>query len=175
MDVQAVSRLLQQYFEEEGRRFAVIGGYGLLAYGIQRATFDLDLVVESAFQIELVEFLESQGYETLHCSSGYSNHLHRRADLGRLDFVYVDETTAESVFASCAEKEILGMEVLVPKPEHLVAMKVRALKNDPSRKLQDLADIRQLALLPGVDTKEIRSYFDRLGLGKLYEEIGIDE
>ena len=72
--------------------------------------------------------------------------------------------------------EILdGVEVLVPRPEHLVAMKVRALKNDPSRKLQDLADIQRLYALPTVDREEIRVYFDRLGLTELYDEIEIDD
>ena len=176
MDVAAVTHRLLTFFDERGRRFAAIGGYALLAHGIQRATFDLDLVVELDFQDALIDFLESQGYETLHCSSGYSNHLHRDSDLGRLDFVYVDPQTAESLFAGCRQREILdGIDVLVPRPEHLVAMKVQAIKNDPTRKLQDLADIRRLSRLPAVDRDEIRGYFDRLGLEKLYEEVENDE
>ena len=176
MDVAAVVGRLSAFFSESQRRFAAIGGYGLLAHGIQRATFDLDLVVEREAQDELIDFLEALGYETLHRSSGYSNHLHRDSDLGRLDLVYVDRETAESLFAGCSSREILsGITVPVPRPEHLAAMKVHAIKNDPARKLQDLADIRLLFRLPSVDREEIRGYFDRLGLTELYEEIENDE
>ena len=176
MDTAAVVGRLSAFFSESQRRFAAIGGYGLLAHGIQRATFDLDLVVEKEAQDELIAFLEAMGYDTLHRSSGYSNHLHRDADLGRLDFVYVDRETAESLFAGCSRMEILsGITVPVPRPEHLAAMKVQAIKNDPTRKLQDLADIRLLARLPGVDRDEIREYFDRVGLAELYEEIENDD
>jgi hypothetical protein len=42
-----------------------------------------------------------------------------------------------------------GTTLLVPRPEHLAAMKVQAMKNDPSRTFQDLADIQALLSLPG--------------------------
>ena len=172
MNIEGVANQLAEFFDEHGRRYAAIGGYALLAHGIQRATFDMDWVVENDAQDELVSFLEALGYETLHRSSGYSNHLHPDADLGRIDFVYVDQRTADEIFNASEKKEILdGVEVLVPRPEHLVAMKVRAIKNDPDRKLQDLADIKALSQLPGVDAAEIRGYFDRLGMAELYEEI----
>ena len=172
MNIEGVATLLAEFFDKHQRRYAAIGGYALVAHGILRATFDMDWVVEDDSQDELVGFLEALGYETLHRSSGYSNHLHPDVDLGRIDFVYVDERTANEIFNSSEKKEILeGVEVLVPRPEHLVAMKVRAIKNDPDRKLQDLADVRALAQLSGVDTEEIRAYFDKLGLAELYEEV----
>ena len=45
-----------------------------------------------------------------------------------------------------------------------------AIKNDPDRKLRDLADVRELARLPNVDREKIRRYFDSLGLEELYDE-----
>jgi len=166
---------LATFFEQHSKRFAVIGGFALIAHGIQRATFDLDLLVESDIQQTLIAFLESRGYQTLHRSSGFSNHLHASAAMGRLDFVYVDGHTAEAVFASSVETAILGdIRALVPKPEHLIAMKLRAIKNDPSRRLQDLADIQQLSRLSGVDQDQIRAYFTDLELTHLYEELQAD-
>jgi hypothetical protein len=61
--------------------------------------------------------------------------------------------------------------VPVPKPEHLAAMKVHAIKNDPARRHQELADIRFLMSLPGVDRGEIRRYFESSGLGELYDDL----
>ena len=45
------------------------------------------------------------------------------------------------------------------------------MKNDPSRALQEMADIQFLLRLPGVDTEEIRGYFARSGLLERYREI----
>jgi hypothetical protein len=50
-------------------------------------------------------------------------------------------------------------------------MKVLAIKNDPTRALQDLADIRFLLTLPGVDRQEVRSYFARHGLETRFDEL----
>lgn len=175
MNVGTIARHLEQFFAERNQQLAVIGGYGLIAYGIERATFDLDLLVETEVQDELIAFLESLGYATLHRSAGYSNHLHSSAELGRLDFVYADKDTAHRVFAAAEIRPIVGDLLLpVPRPEHLIAMKVQAIKNDPTRRLQDLADIQRLARLPNTDRVEVRGYFDRLGLEALFNELEID-
>jgi hypothetical protein len=50
-------------------------------------------------------------------------------------------------------------------------MKVQAMKNDPSRKLADMADVQSLLRLPGVDAAEVRGYFERAGLSEEYEQI----
>lgn len=172
----AVSQKLRQFFESQGAQYAIVGGFGLLAHGIERATFDLDFVTSRDHQEALIRELENQGYETLHRSTGYSNHLHSEHDLGRVDLVYVNRSTADQLFTSANRVEILpGFEVLVPKPEHLAAMKVRALKNDSKREARDLADIRQLMALPGVDASEIRQYFEAVELGDLFNEIAAEK
>jgi hypothetical protein len=50
-------------------------------------------------------------------------------------------------------------------------MKVQAIKNDPERRHQELADIRFLMGLPGVDRAEIRGYFESSRLGELFDEL----
>jgi hypothetical protein len=57
-----------------------------------------------------------------------------------------------------------GTAIAVPKPEHLIAMKVQAIKEAPERTWQDLADIGFLLQLPGVDRGEAAGYFERAGL-----------
>lgn len=171
MDFRLVARRLTTFFEEIEQPVAIIGGFALLAYGIQRATFDLDFVTSQAARDAVIAFLEAEGYETLHRSASYSNHLHPSSDLGRIDFVYVDAETAAKLFAAARPTTLLGqIDVLTPKPEHLAAMKVRALANDPSRRLQDLRDIQQLLGLPGIDREEVRGYFAAVDLEYLYEQ-----
>ena len=163
---------LKKFFETQQLRWALIGGVALATYGLARTTLDLDLIVDVEAQEELVHFLEGSGFETLHRSASYSNHLHPDPSRGRIDFVYVRGATRDQLFA---EAELRpgpgGLVVPVPKPEHLIAMKALAIQQDPSRTFQDLADIRNLALLPGVDHDQIRSHFERYGLHDQYREL----
>lgn len=172
MDFTKALRTLATFFEERGAPFAVIGGFGLHAYGLSRATYDLDLLTVSSVQRELVSYLETEGYETLHVSEGYSNHVHPDPAMGRLDFVYVHGDTASALFDRAATLELLpGAVCRVPRPEHLIAMKVLAMKNDPGRTLQELADIQALLRLPGVDENEVRRYFEQHGLVERFLEL----
>jgi serine/threonine protein kinase len=66
---------------------------------------------------------------------------------------------------------LAGMSVVVPKPEHLAAMKIHAMKNDPSRAFQEMADIQFLMRLPGVDRGQIREYFERSGQVERFHEL----
>jgi hypothetical protein len=50
-------------------------------------------------------------------------------------------------------------------------MKVVAMKNDPSRKFQDMADVRFLLSLPGIDREAVRAQFAKHGLQELFHEI----
>jgi hypothetical protein len=172
LDFARVFDVLTSFFEREGLQYATVGAFGLHAYGLTRATRDLDLVTEARGREQTVAFLESQGYETLHASAGYSNHLHADPALGRVDLVYVAGETSRQLFAGCAPKlSLAGRKLPVPRAEHLAAMKVQAMKNDPTRALQDLADIQALLGVPGVDAGEIRGYFVKAGLLGRYDEL----
>ncbi len=59
----------------------------------------------------------------------------------------------------------------VVKPEHVVALKVFAMKNDPDRALRDMADIKELLSLPGIDLQEVRKYFEKYGQMERYYDI----
>jgi hypothetical protein len=163
---------ISAFLDEKGHRYALVGGLALAAYGLPRTTLDLDLLLDAESQDDLVRFLETLGYETLHRSSGYSNHAHPDPLWGRVDGIYVRGETSQQIFAACQRSRGPGgLEVLVPQPEHLAAMKAVAMKNDPERTFQDLADVRFLLQLPGVDRHQIRAYFERHGLKECFDAI----
>lgn len=162
----------QSFLGAQGYRSAVIGGVALAAYGHPRLTLDLDIVTEAAAQDSLVAQMESNGFETLHRSAGYSNHRHPEPGRGRVDFMYVRGETAERVFAGVRRLPGPGGATIgVPRPEHLIAMKVRAMAEAPERTWQDLADVGYLVRLDGVDRDEVRGYFERAGLGDKWREL----
>jgi hypothetical protein len=118
VDFSKVLSVVATFFEREGFRFAAVGAFGLHAYGLSRATLDLDLATESRAQTKLITFLESLGYETLHRSAGYSSHLHPHADLGRIDLVHVDGETSRLLFGGGGTTLRLGGQVIpVPRAD----------------------------------------------------------
>lgn len=171
MELAAIVGDVRGFLDREGIPFAVVGALALHTYGYSRATNDVDVLVGVEARDRLIEFLESRGFETLHRSDGYSNHLHADPALGRLDVIYVDADTRGKVLSEARPASLGGLRVIVPKPEHLAAMKIHAMKNDPSRVFQDMADIQFLMKLPGVDRDEIRGYFDKAGQLERFHEL----
>lgn len=175
MDFAMVIAEVTRFLSERGVRHGLAGAVALHAYGLTRATRDLDFVVEEQGRQAILSHLASLGYELLQSSDGFSNHLHADRRWGRLDFIYVDARTANALFLAAKELEIFpGARLPVPCPEHLIAMKVQAIKNDPTRALQDLADIQALLTLPGVDEQKVRGYFQKHGLADRFEALQRD-
>jgi hypothetical protein len=172
MQFDEVLRTFASFFEREGIRYAVAGGLAIHAWGHSRTTHDIDFAVDGSAQQRVLAFAESVGYRTVHVSSGYSNHQHPNETFGYVDILYVYADTAERLFAAAGHRLIAGeVQAPVPKPEHLIAMKVQAIKNAPRRVPIDVPDIEFLLRLPGVDHDEVRDYFDRAGLLRIYDVI----
>lgn len=164
--------MIADYFASVGEPFGVIGALGVAARGFSRTTFDVDIIAPRRVQADLVAFFESEGLRTEHRSDGYSNHVHRDPKIGRIDVVYVDGETAETIFAGVSMfPGPGGVDIPVPRAEHLAAMKLFGIKNNPQRVLQDLEDVRRILQLPDVDADEVRAYFRRYGLEDLLDRI----
>ena len=91
--------------------------------------------------------------------------------MGHVDLIYVDGPTADALFAGATARPIFGRTILVPRPEHLAAMKLQAMKNDPTRTFREMADVQAILGLPGVDLDQVRGYFRRHGWEARYDEI----
>ena len=63
--------------------------------------------------------------------------------------------------------------VAVIHPEHLVAMKLFALKVNPTRAGLDLEDVRGLMLRGLVDAATVSVYLDRYELGEYRKALGL--
>ena len=94
-------------------------------------------------------------FATLGVQAGFSNHQHPEPALGRLDVIDVSGTTADAVFAGCADRTIGA---------------VQAFARDRER-YSDLADLQFLLSLPDLDQAQARSYFESAGLSDYYEQL----
>lgn len=172
MNFKNMLKLLIDFFKEEHLDYALIGAFALKAYGYARATQDIDIVARRKGQNKIVAKLETIGFETIYRSSGYSNHVHPIFKAGCIDFVYVGGRTADTLFGAVRELLVLGdIRVPVVSPEHLVALKLFAIKNNPQRLLRDLADIKYLVDLPGISRAEVKRAFEKYGLMDKYHEL----
>jgi len=172
MNFKKIFHLLIDFFERERIDYALIGAFALQAYGYTRATQDVDFIVREEDQKEIIENIESLGFETLYSSPGYSNHVHSLPRLGRIDFVYVKGQTAEDIFLQTRNMLILGdITIPVVRPEHLVALKVFAMKNDPKRALREMADIEHLLELGEIEMEAAKKYFEKYGQMEGYYDI----
>jgi hypothetical protein len=171
MKIQPFIRQFISFCEREKIEYALIGAFAMQAHGYIRATRDIDFVVRLKSQTRIIPYLESLGFETLHRSDGYSNHLHPIGSL-RVDFVYVDDATAEEIFKETKQTMIFkNISVPVVKAEHLVKMKLWAAKNAPERLLHELADIKELVKAAHIDKALIKQLFEKQGLGDRVSEV----
>ena len=132
MDAERLLTLLRPVLERYGVRWMLAGGFAMAAWGSARSTFDLDLVMGEESRTQVLGALVVEGFEIIFDSEGFTNLLHSEPALGRLDVLWVEGSTRERLFAAAVEKNGPdGQPILVPAPEHLVAMKVKAIKNKP--------------------------------------------
>jgi len=172
MKFKKVFQLLIDFFERERIDYALIGAFALKAYGYIRATQDVDFIARENDQKDIITNIESLGFETIYRSSGYSNHVHPLSGLGRIDFVYVKGDTADSIFKESRRLLVFSALTLpVVKPEHIAALKVFAMKNNPDRALREMADIKELLKLNDINLKEVQGYFEKYGQMDRYYEI----
>ena len=172
MDFARTFREIETELATRNIRLAVVGGVALAAYGHPRSTLDLDLVTDGDQQAQVLDVLTGLGFHTLHQSTGYSNHLHPDQARGRVDVLYVRDATRNAIFAGLQSLPGPGGTLIpVPRPEHLIAMKVHAIRHDPARLWQDMADIAYLVRLDGVDRDQVRGYFVKGGLEDKWREL----
>ena len=170
MSLKEVFQSVSGYFEREQLDYAVIGAFALYGYGYVRATQDIDFVTRLQNQNKIIGFLENVGFETLNRSDGFSNHLHPIGST-RVDFVYIDGSTAEEIFGATT-KIVLFDTITVPvvNAEHLIALKLFAAQNNPDRLFKELSDIKELLARSKVNALSVKNYFAKYGMEKYFDE-----
>lgn len=103
MRFEDVLRLFGEYFAREGIRSAVVSAaerYGLVA-------------IDRSAQSAAIRIAEAHLFETLHATSDFSNHFDRTSGVV-IDFVCVEEKTADDVFSRALTPHCVGTGVNAP-------------------------------------------------------------
>jgi predicted nucleotidyltransferase len=84
----------------------------------------------------------------------------------------VEGETADIILSGAKPLFLIDdLSVPVARAEHLIALKVFAMKNDPERTFREMADLQYLLKLPGLDLEEIRGCFEKYGQMEKYDEL----
>jgi predicted nucleotidyltransferase len=149
--------------ERGGFRVALIGGFALPFYGVQRATGDVDFLTEHKGADALHEALLEAGAICLHRSRDTANYDPGESRLSAVDLVYARRPRALAMLERAQPKRvrILRRSVPVVDVEDLIGLKLQAIANEPSRRGLDEADIRALlaARGPELDLDRLRDYY----------------
>jgi len=154
--------------------FIVCGGYAVNAYQVIRKTGDIDLVVRTRDAAAWKEILGTCGYAPVQDSNAFLQFQAPTASAWPVDLILVNDRTFDGMKSAAREFPFAGVPCLSPSVEHLIAMKLHALKHTGERRMRkDGIDIVELAERHGIDLqgKTFRQLCNRFADSQIYERI----
>ena len=168
MDFKQVDALASQ---EPQLPYLVIGGYAVAAHGYARLTFDIDILVPRNDKQIWHKRCLNAGLRCIGESNSFSQYDDKDK---RLDLMFVDELSFNSMNAESIIQDYDKVHTKVVGLDHLIALKLHALKNAPGhRTSKDLDDIEMLArhhALP-LTSDHYKSFFLKYGTEQIYETL----
>ncbi|WP_168720121.1 nucleotidyl transferase AbiEii/AbiGii toxin family protein [Thermosulfurimonas marina] len=162
-DLRALLRTLAEFSSKEKVPLFLAGAFALQAYGLSRATADLDLLSGKAFRPRVTSFFEGLGFEEHSQAPGFSAYLHPLG--GRVDLIWVDEETLEKIEKEARPCQLFSeAEFRVLSPRHLAALKIFAVKNDPRRIFREWPDLLWLLKNNLVSWEEMKKIAEKYGV-----------
>lgn len=124
-----IIRTIALYAEAKKVLFLLIGGHALNFHGLSRQTGDIDLLVKVEDKTWWTELLNRLRYSASQDDNRFARF--RSANLGDwpIDLMFVDNSTFEKLHASSSKGGVSIGEVQVVSAEHLVTLKLHALKH----------------------------------------------
>lgn len=169
-----ILRTLLQKGKQKGASFILVGGHALNVYGLTRQTGDVDIVVREQDKKKWRSILESLGYKLFHDHPAFMQFSPPDIVAWPVDVMIVDKETFDGFQRGGKEFDIGGACILVPRIEHLIALKLHALKqNQAYRELKDLDDILELLERTDIDAagEQFRKFCESYGTVEIYQRI----
>jgi len=157
-----------------GLQFLVIGGLAINYYGYARDTADLDLLVCKEKSADWRALFLRLGYTVDHDADTFIQFAPPKTGEWPVDLMLVREPTFLAMWTDGRQVQILGSQMRVPSLEHLMALKLHALKHGRlHRFLKDFQDLEGLILENHLDpnSEKVRQLFLKYGTLELHEKI----
>jgi predicted nucleotidyltransferase len=159
---------------EAGLAFLVVGGNAVIAHGYQRGTKDVDLLVRDSDLPAWNSLVRSLGYSEYFMSHGFQMYNHPSNALAPLDLLIVGSETFAKMIAHPETATLDGASIQVPRLSHLIALKLHAIRENPTKRYaRDMGDIVELLSVNGItlEAPEFRAIFDRYATADIRAEV----
>lgn len=143
----------------------LIGGHAVMLHGYPRSTVDFDLLIPEKSESRWREKLEKEGWRLVHATEAFLQ-FEGPEDAPPFDLMKVDAATFEKLESASEDSTLFGCPVRIPSPEHLVALKLHAVRQEGRvRKEQDWADVIGLIRSCGLDleNRDFHALIERYG------------
>lgn len=165
---------LDELVQKEGFRFLVVGGHAVNAYGYARFTKDLDLLINREEKERWLGKLYEAGFTLVHDGGNFLQLTAQKGEGEAVDFMLVNALTYQRMEAESKAAQIENRWFRVPSLDHLIALKIHALKHGPPRRgLKDFTDILHLINVNHIDVygDNFLNLCDKFGDKAIYERI----
>jgi hypothetical protein len=148
-------------FAKCGDRLLLIGGNAMIGYGSERLTQDCDCAVIAEDERLVAAALQPLGYLFTERFGSFARYAHLGLRRPVVDVMLLNASTFQKLRAESREVEVGGIVLHAPKPLHLVALKLHALKQNPERLGKDWGDIHFLLTHFAWTTEELAELAER--------------
>jgi hypothetical protein len=151
-------------------RFLVIGGYAVAAHGHTRPTFDIDFLVLKDDRAAWIDKMTRAGFDKVSETNAFAQFSQKNGD--GFDLMFVNAETFEQMWNASQEQEFKGQRARMPSLDHLLALKLHALKQKlPHRTSKDAEDVELLVRRNRLDISQPQyaQLFLKYGSREIYE------
>lgn len=152
----------------------LIGGFAVNYYKVSRQTADVDFLITKDGYEKILSLLEAEGLKQDYIQDVFARLTPDKSHLMDVDFMFVDKEIIDKISKAGKMAEIAGQKFIVPSLNHLIALKLHAIKSNPKiRELKDFLDIGELIKVNKVDIKneEFKNLCLKYGTEELYKKI----
>lgn len=172
-EIDGVLDVVTRLLPEAGIDVLMIGGHAVNAYGVTRATQDIDFMIAAADHDLVRETMRAAGFMNIAVHKTVTFFSQPGSTL-RVDFLKVNRETMDELLANGRVVDYFaGHSVRIPQLTDLVAMKLFALANGgEKRESKDFPDIINLAMENHLDPEtDLRPLCTKYGSDAIYQRI----
>jgi hypothetical protein len=160
--------------EQLGLKYLVIGGHAVNAYGEPRTTIDVDFLACKDDRQTWITLLQNEGFKMAHDGGNFIQFSPPYGTEWNLDLMFVNRETFSKLHSDGRQVVMLGIATLVPSAQHLIGLKLHALKYGPDRRHdKDIIDVLTLIRNAAIDPRSelFKKLIDQFGTHEIYEQI----
>lgn len=123
-----ILRTISLYSDAQGMLFLLIGDHAVNAYGVQRHTGDIDLIVKRSQRKAWEDLFSKIRYQSEQSDDRFIRYRPDTIAAWPIDLMLVDDETFNKLFTDARSIDLGVIAVKVASPQHLVTLKLHALK-----------------------------------------------